>query len=103
MYDAGPLENGSPAPNAKGAVPEVGGKGEGKGTNAGSAPGGRSLKLDERVAGEVEVAFRHCMHEVVMEMHQEGGIQSESGISARMGGRVGRDKQATEKQVRSVD
>ncbi|CAB1116285.1 unnamed protein product [Ectocarpus sp. CCAP 1310/34] len=45
----------------EGAVSE-GGTGGGAGGGAGKDGGGRRC-LDERVSGEIQVAFRHCMHE----------------------------------------
>lgn len=42
-------------------------------TLAARGPAGARRVLELRVAGEVEVAFRHCMHEAAMSMAGVGG------------------------------
>ena len=54
---------------------------------AGARGGGRG-RLSARVSGQVEVAFRHCMHEAAMalSMKDDGGVTGGGGGGGRGGG-----------------
>lgn len=52
------------------------------------ATDGAKRVLDARVAGEVEVAFRHCMHKAAVEM-AEKGVEGGGGSVVRGEGTAG--------------
>lgn len=68
------------------AGPALGGGGGGAGGKDGS---GSKRSLDARVSGEIEVAFRHCMHEAGLALvgAETGGGGGSSGAGERGGGR----------------
>jgi len=49
----------------------------------GGSGGGTRRRLDERVSGEIEVAFRHCMHEAGLVL--AGAAEEGDGAAARAG------------------